>query len=645
MINVSDLSMGFGGRLLFRRVTLQLLKGRRYGLVGANGTGKTTLLRILAGEDLSDGGVIAVAKECKVGSLKQNQYLYENETILNTVLRGHIPLWTAMHRKEELLSHDNFAEENCHELEEIEKVLDAYQGYAAEANAARLLVGLGLKAETHQKTMSTLSGGFKLRVLLAQLLFSSPDVLLLDEPTNHLDIVSIRWLEQYLSQSDGTIVVSSHDRDFLNSVCTDIADVDYGTVKLYPGNYERFLVAKAQDREQQEAMLSKQEKRKEDMQGFADRFRAKASKARQAQSRLKMIEKLEEEMEQLNLQPSSRSFPNIRFTMERPSGVIVLKAHHICKAYGTNKVLEAISLEIERGEKVAIIGPNGIGKSTLLKILTGNLDADAGTFEWGHAASVSYFSQDQDTQLDGERTLLDWLRAAEPESDDQMLRDALGRSLFSGDDVLKKISTLSGGEKARLVLSRMMLQRRNILIFDEPTNHLDMEAIDTLVEALVEYSGTLLFVSHNAYFVNKLAGRIIEIQPHGVRDFRGTYAEYLATHQVDYLSKETKTRVLQVAQEGSQRSAEASVDFDERRKARNRRNQLKRDVESLEKESEKLETEVAKLDTVMAEDSFYAREAADVKKIVQQKNNLEAKLHEVVTRWEAAVRELDEVEK
>ncbi len=357
MINISDLSMGFGGRTLFRSATFQLLKGHRYGLVGANGTGKTTLLRILSGEDEPDSGVVAVGKDLKVASLKQDQFLYEGETLVNTVLRGNKALWKALQRKEEILAGDDFSMENCDELAELEKEILHHDGYAAESQASTLLVGLGLRNETHHQTMSTLSGGYKLRVLLAQLLFSAPDILLLDEPNNHLDIVSIRWLEGHLCQLEGTVIVSSHDRDFLNRVCTDIADVDYENVRLYPGNYDKFLETKAAAREQNEATLVKHEKRKDDMQEFVDRFGAKATKAKQAQSRLRMIDKLNAEMDQLDLRASSRMSPNIKFTQSRPSGVIALRAHGLSKSYGERRVLDGITFEVERGEKIAVIGP------------------------------------------------------------------------------------------------------------------------------------------------------------------------------------------------------------------------------------------------------------------------------------------------
>ncbi len=637
MINVSDLQMGFGGRSLFRHATFQLQPGRRYGLVGANGTGKTTFLRLLAGAEAADGGVVAIGKDLNVGTLKQNQYLYETETIVNTVLQGDAELWRALQRKARLLEGGSGVDAHCDELAEVERTLEQRQGYASEANAARLLVGLGLRTETHHQPMSTLSGGFKLRVLLAQLLFSAPDVLLLDEPNNHLDIVSIRWLERYLCQFLGTVVVSSHDREFLNVVCTDILDVDYGTVKLYPGNYQQFVTAKAAERERLEALLSRQEKRKEDMQAFVDRFRAKASKARQAQSRVRMIAKLEEEMEELDLQPSSRSYPRFHFSMQRPSGVVALRAFDIGKAYGSHKVLEGVSFEVERGEKVAIIGPNGIGKSTLLKVLMDDLKADHGRHEWGHATTVSYFSQDHDALLDNDKCPLDWLRHAVPGKEEQALRDALGKALFSGDDVLKKIATLSGGEKARLVLSKMMLENSNILVFDEPTNHLDMEAIEALVTALTEYPGTILFVSHNAYFVHRLAGRILEIQPHGIRNFRGSYAEYLNTYDVDYLSKDT----LQATASKPQRSADSAADIEERRKTRNRRNQLKRDIETLESRTEQLEQEIAALEAEMASEGFYTRDSKAIRVSVERKEQLEAELHRGVTKWEQLVQELD----
>ncbi len=641
MINVSELSMSYGGRVLFRNVGFQLPSGSRCGLVGANGSGKTTLLRILAGKETAEKGDVSFAKFARVGVLRQDHYLYENETLVNTVLQGDADLWEAFQQKDTLLGQGELSDTQCEQLAELEKSIEQRNGYAAESRAARILTGLGLAKETHNAPMSRLSGGYKLRVLLAQVLFGEPDVLLLDEPNNHLDIISIRWLEGYLRQFRGTVIVSSHDRHFLNAVCTHIGDIDYGTMRMYAGNYDYFVSAKALERQEKERLLDKQDRRKQEMQSFVDRFRAKATKARQAQSRARMIEKLKDEMDSLALQPSSRRYPNLSFVPETTSGITPLRVKGVSKSYNEKQVLKDVEFEVPRGDKIAIIGPNGIGKSTLVKILVGDLEPDTGTFKWGHRCAMSYFSQDHRAQVGGSGSPLEWLGAVVPQASDQQVRDALGKALLSGDDVHKRVSALSGGETARLVLAKMMLEHSNILVFDEPTNHLDMESIETLVEALESYPGTLIFVSHNMYFVSKLANRVMEIQPEGVRDFSGSYSEYVATYSRDLLGEDSGLTVADLTQSENPQENVGAVSYEQRRQQRNQRKALERRLEVLEKSSTDIEAKVEDIHAAMAEPGFYDQASNKVQKVVKAKADLEAKLSQTMQEWEETVNALD----
>ncbi|HEX8246325.1 MAG TPA: ABC-F family ATP-binding cassette domain-containing protein, partial [Longimicrobium sp.] len=457
MISVSNLSKAFGDRVLFEDAAFQLNPGERYGIVGANGSGKTTLLRILAGDAQVTTGTVSIPRSLRLGVLRQDQFLYEHEEILGVALMGNPELWDAIVQKEALLAraHEEFDAERFSELEETVQRLD---GYTAEARAATILEGLGIPAEVHRQPLSTLSGGFRLRVLLAQVLAGSPDVLLLDEPTNHLDILSIRWLEKFLHDFEGPVAVVSHDHRFLDNVATGILDVDYQTVTLYRGNYSDFLVQKVEDRERKEKEIEGRQKEIAHHQKFVDRFKAKASKARQAQSKLRMIERKAEELEELP--GSSRRYPKFRFVQRRPSGKEVLKVAGLRKAFGDNEVLHGVDLTVGRGDRMVIMGPNGIGKSTLLKILVGDLAADEGKVEWGYETHPGYFAQDHHEQLDGvDKTAEQWLWDFCPGKDRGFVRGHLGMMLFSGDDGEKRLSALSGGEAARLVFSKLALEQ------------------------------------------------------------------------------------------------------------------------------------------------------------------------------------------
>ncbi|HYW07828.1 MAG TPA: ABC-F family ATP-binding cassette domain-containing protein [Longimicrobium sp.] len=537
MISVSNLSKAFGERVLFADAAFQLNPGERYGIVGANGCGKTTLLSILSGDAPATTGTVSIPKALRLGVLRQDQFLYEHEKVLSVALMGHPELWDAMVEKEAVLAraHEYFDADRFSELEDTVQRLD---GYTAEARAATILEGLGLPAEVHDQPLSTLSGGFKLRVLLAQVLAGSPDILLLDEPTNHLDILSIRWLEKFLHDFEGPVAVISHDHRFLDNVSSYILDVDYQTVTLYRGNYSDFLEQKVEDRERKEKEIEGRQKEIAHHQKFVDKFKAKASKARQAQSKAKMIERKVEEMEELP--GSSRRYPKFRFAPKRESGKDVLKIKGIKKSYGDKEVLHGVDITVNRGDRLVIMGPNGIGKSTLLKIVMNEVAPDHGGSEWGYETHVGYFAQDHHEQLkESDHTAEQWLWNYCPSKDRGFVRGHLGMMLFSGDDGEKRLSALSGGEAARLVFSKLALEQPNVLVLDEPTNHLDLESIEALVAGLQNYEGTLILVSHDRWFVGQLATRVVEISRDGIRDYHGTYEEYVHALGDDHLDADT----------------------------------------------------------------------------------------------------------
>ena len=533
MISLNQLGKSHGARTLFADVSLQLNQGSRYGVVGANGSGKSTLLRIIAGQEEASEGSASIPKNTRIGVLEQDHFQYENERIIDVVMMGNAELWAAMVEKEELLAnaHDHFDADRYTVLEDI---ILGQDGYGLEARAGEILEGLMIPTELHEEPLSTLSGGFKLRVLLAQTLASKPEVLLLDEPTNHLDIVSIAWLETFLREYDGCVLVVSHDRRFLDSISTHILDVDYEKITLYTGNYERFEIEKVAERERMEARIEKQEQEIADKKKFVERFRAKATKARQAQSKLKQIEKIEVE----EVPVSSRQYPLFRFQSVRPPGKEVLKAEGIEKSFD-EPVLKGVDLTVHRGDRLAIIGPNGVGKSTFLKIMMGELEPDKGEAEWGYETYPGYFSQDHaELHEEPEATLLEWLWTYCPERNEGYVRGKLAEVLFTRDDVFKKLENLSGGEASRLVFSHLNIIEPNVLVLDEPTNHLDLEGIEALVEGLKNYDGTILFVSHDRWFVSQLATRVLELRHEGFDDYRGTYEQYLDHHGADHLNRQ-----------------------------------------------------------------------------------------------------------
>ncbi|RMH20917.1 MAG: ATP-binding cassette domain-containing protein [Gemmatimonadetes bacterium] len=644
MISVSNLTKEFGDRTLFRGASFQLNPGERYGLVGANGSGKTTLLGILAGDIEPSDGTVSIPRRLRLGTLRQDQFLHEHERILDVALMGDAELWEALQERQAILAaaEEHFDAERFTAVEEAVQRLD---GYTAEARAAAILEGLGIPAALHEQPLATLSGGFKLRVLLAQVLASRPDVLLLDEPTNHLDILSIRWLETFLTQFEGPVVVISHDHRFLDNVATQILDVDYETVLLYPGNYSAFLEAKQSERERREKEIASRERDIAHHQKFVERFRAKASKARQAQSKLRLIEKKAEGLEALPR--SSRRYPTFRFEPRRASGREVLRLRGVRKAFGDNEVLHGVDLTVERGDRVAILGPNGIGKSTLLRIAVGALEADEGEVTWGYETHVGYFAQDHHEQLeDLDRTVEDWVRDACPERDPGFVRGQLALMLFSGDDVTRPLSALSGGEAARMVFTRLAIERPNVLVLDEPTNHLDLESIEALVEGLRAFDGTLVLVSHDRWFVSRLATRIVEVRPDGLRDYPGTYEEYVHACGDDHLDadqvllRRREERRSERAGRGSDEGGgdrEAGGQRRSGRRPRPNRFKLERQRDEATQRVEALEARLREIDETFCAPDFHERvEPERVRALEEERARLSAAVTEALAAWEAA---------
>jgi ATPase subunit of ABC transporter with duplicated ATPase domains len=643
MIAVSDLGKSFGPQTLFEGVSIQFNPGNRYGLVGANGSGKSTFLKILAGDELPSEGTIAMPKRLKLGVLKQDHFRYEHMPILEVAMMGNHDVWEAMVEKERLLANAE-TEFDADRYAEVEDLILRNDGYTLESRAGEVLEGLGIPTEVHRQALSTLSGGFKLRVLLAQVLAAEPDVLLLDEPTNHLDILSIRWLEKFLVDTyKGTALVISHDHRFLDNICTHIVDVDYETIILYPGNYTAFMSAKGENRDRKEAEIEKREAEIARHKEFVDRFRAKATKARQAQSKIKMIEKIVID----RLPQTSRRYPTFKLKQVRPSGRQALELEGISKAYGDKHVLKDVSLKVERGDRIAVIGPNGIGKSTLLKIAVGEVEGDTGRIEWGYETYPGYFSQDHHEIPKGSKQSVEaWLWEFVPGEPIGFVRGNLGMVLFSGDDVKKTVGSLSGGEAARLVFCKLSVTKPNVLILDEPTNHLDLEAIEALVEGLRNYDGTLIFVSHDRWFVSQLATRIFEISPKGINDFVGTYDEYLERLGDDHLDAEA---VLRMKREQKKKAAaaaarEEAADPAEARRRQQRQKELTKKRDQLTTAVEQAESRVHAINELFCDPTFFDRTSREqVKKLENEQKTLSAKVEDLMAEWEKIETELGEL--
>ncbi|MCW2277519.1 ABC-F family ATP-binding cassette domain-containing protein [Heliophilum fasciatum] len=525
MISTDGITLRFGKRTLFEDATIKFLPGNCYGLIGANGAGKSTFLKILSGDLEADRGDVFITPGERLAVLKQDHYAYDEYPVLDTVIMGHARLYRIMEEKNELYAKSDFSEEDGIRAAELEGEFAELNGWDAESEAAELLVGLGIADELHQCLMKDLDGPQKVRVLLAQALFGNPHILLLDEPTNHLDIASITWLENFLYSFKGTVIVVSHDRHFLNQVCTHIVDIDFGKVQLYVGNYDFWYESSQLALQLSRNANKKKEEKIKELEQFIRRFSANASKSKQATSRKKQLEKLTLD----DIKPSSRKFPYVDFKSEREAGKDILTVTDLCKSIDGIPVLNNVSFTLNRGDKVALVGPDSLAKTTLFQILMGELTADTGEFKWGITTKQAYFPKDNSAYFDGvDLSLVDWLRQYSKEQDENFVRGFLGRMLFSGEESLKKATVLSGGEKVRCMLSRMMLTAANVLLLDEPTNHLDLESITALNNGLIAFDGTVLFVSQDHQFVQTIANRIIEITPDGLIDRVSTFDEYLA---------------------------------------------------------------------------------------------------------------------
>jgi ATPase subunit of ABC transporter with duplicated ATPase domains len=516
--------MQFGAKPLFENISVKFGDGNRYGLIGANGCGKSTLMKILSGDLEPSGGNFSIGPNERIGNLRQDQFAFEEFTVIDTVIMGHKELWAIKQERDRIYSLPEMSEDEGMKVADLEVEFAEMDGYTAESRAGELLLGLEIPLEQHFGLMSAVAPGWKLRVLLAQALFANPDIMLLDEPTNNLDINTIRWLEDLLNERNCTMIIISHDRHFLNSVCTHMADLDYGELRVYPGNYDDYMIAVTEVRERLLNGNAKKKAQIAELQTFVSRFSANASKAKQATSRAKQLEKIKLD----EVKPSSRVNPFIRFDQSKKLHRLAIEAVELSKGYGEKLLFEHLNLMIAAGDRVAIIGPNGIGKSTLLKTLVGDLTPNSGEVKWAENADVGYFAQDHAEDFAEDLSLINWMGQWRKESDDdQTIRGTLGRLLFSQDDINKSVKVLSGGEQGRMMFGKLILQKNNILILDEPTNHLDMESIESLNTALENYPGTLIFVSHDREFVSSLATRIIELTPKGIVDFSGAYEDYL----------------------------------------------------------------------------------------------------------------------
>jgi ATPase subunit of ABC transporter with duplicated ATPase domains len=524
LISTANLSIQFGATPLFENVSVTFGNGHRYGLIGANGSGKSTFMKILAGELEPTAGNVSTDPHVRIGQLSQDQFAYEDYRVLDAVIMGYERLWEVMQERDRIYSLPEMSDEEGMRVADLETEFAEMDGYSAESRAGELLEGIGIPVEQHEGPMSAIAPGWKLRVLLAQALFSDPDILLLDEPTNNLDINTIRWLEEFLDQSRSTMVIISHDRHFLNTVCTHMADLDYGKISVFPGNYDEYMTAATQARERMYADNAKKKAKMADLQAFVSRFSANASKARQATSRARQLEKIE----LADIKPSSRVSPFIRFEQDKPLRRIAVEAKGLAKGFADGPLFADLDLTIDAGSKVAILGPNGIGKTTLIRCLIEDLQLDSGEVKWAENAKHGIFAQDNGPEFENDMTLFQWITQWQPPgADEQLLRATLGRMLFSRDDSEKSVKVVSGGEQRRLMFGKLILAKPNVLVMDEPTNHLDMESIEALNLALENYPGTLIFASHDRNFVSSLATRIIEMTPDGIIDYTGSYEDYL----------------------------------------------------------------------------------------------------------------------
>ena len=531
MLSVSDISLSFGKRLLFKDVSIKFTPGNCYGLIGANGSGKSTFLKILSGEQEYDSGQVHIPAGMRMAVLAQNRNAYDEFTVLHTVIKGYEKLYEVMKEREEIYAKADMTDEEGMRVAELEGEFAEMGGYESESEAATLLAGLGINGDLHDKLMAEVEEDVKVRVLIAQALFGNPDILLLDEPTNHLDIESIRWLEDFLLKFSNTVIVVSHDRHFLNKVCTHIADIDYGKISIYAGNYAFWQQASQLMARQQKDQHKKAEARAAELKSFIQRFSANASKSKQATSRMKELEKLDLE----NLPRTSRRFPFCGFTPERELGKIVLEVESLGKELDGEQLFRKWDLNVQSGDKIGFVGPNNLAKTAFMDIIAGEDEPDDGTYNWGVTTKFDYFPKNNSHFFENDMNMTEWLRQYSEEQDEAYIRGFLGRMLFTQDESLKKVKVLSGGEKVRCLLSKMMLSGANVLILDDPTGHLDLESITSLNNGLIDFAGVVIFASHDHQFINTIANRIIEFTPGGVIDRRMTFEEYLQNEDVSAL--------------------------------------------------------------------------------------------------------------
>lgn len=536
MLNVQNVSLRFGDQKLFEDVNIKFTAGNCYGLIGANGAGKSTFLKILSGEIEAQTGDVSLEKDKRMAVLKQNHFEYEEYEVLQVVMMGHQRLYEVMKEKNEIYMKADFSEEDGMRAAELEGEFAEMNGWEAESDAARLLTGLGITEDLHNKKMEDLTGAQKVKVLLAQALFGNPDVLLLDEPTNHLDIRAIQWLEEFLINFEGTVIVVSHDRHFLNNVCTHIADLDFGKIQIYVGNYDFWYESSQLAQKMAKEENKKKEQKAKELKEFIQRFSANKSKSKQATSRKKLLDQITLD----DIQPSSRRYPYVAFKPDREIGNDLLHVEGLTKSIDGVKVLDNVTFTMNKDDKIALVGDHEIAYTTLFKIIMGEMEPDAGTYKWGVTTSQSYFPKDNSAFFEeNDKNLVEWLRQYSPEDETEtFLRSFLGRMLFSGEEVKKKAKVLSGGEKVRCMLSKMMLSGSNVLVLDEPTNHLDLEAITALNEGLINFKGSMIFTSHDHQFIDTIANRIIEITPHGMVDKYMSYDEFVNDEKVEQQLKE-----------------------------------------------------------------------------------------------------------
>jgi ATPase subunit of ABC transporter with duplicated ATPase domains len=616
MIELRDLSHGFLRKSLFQNVNLRLLSHQRYGIVGANGSGKSTLLKIIAGEIDPDSGEVNIQSGAHLFRIGQDYNLNDITSIIDTAMMGQQEVFAAIIEKEQLTQKDITDPLLANKIARLEEIIHLNEGYRLRSRTQTILEGLGIPSVDHEKPLMTLSGGYKWRVFLAQALVKNPDILMLDEPTNHLDIVSIRWLEQFLSSHDGLLILVSHDKRFMDHVCTQILDIDFDTITAYSGNYTAFEHARSLFLLQKEKEILAQEKEVAKKQAFIDRFRYKATKARQAQSRIKQMERM------VIVEPvkSSRIHPKFRFEIAELGSKEVLTVKHLSKSYDQKKVITEVSFSIQRRDKVAIIGPNGSGKSTLIKAIALEFLECQKNIKWGFGTTIGYFAQDCGSKIRAfDDTVLDWLWQFCADKPQSFVQGMLGRVLFSGEDAKKNTKNLSGGELSRLYLAYLMILKPNVLLLDEPTNHLDIESIDSLTQALCDFEGTLILVSHDRTFIDSIASRIMEVGSHGINDFLGNYTDFVESQNRDYLDVVQKS----LAPSENMPKITSRPSYEEQKKRRAQGLKLKKDLEKTMRLVEETDG-----------DFFKDRDFEQVSKVENERNALKIKLESLIKEWE-----------